>query len=77
MWVPETTFLDADAMEPVDNVKGVRKARTKLQCGVCRQPHGACIQCAGDRKCFAAYHPLCGRAAGPARYCPLPHRHAL
>ena len=27
MWVPETTFGDAAAMEPIGNVRGIRAAR--------------------------------------------------
>ncbi len=42
----------------------VSKARWKLRCQLCRQPHGACIQCAGSGSCFAAFHPLCARSAG-------------
>ena len=44
----------------------VSKARRKLLCSLCRQPHGACIQCAGSAACFTAFHPLCARAAGCA-----------
>ena len=42
----------------------VSKARWKLRCQLCRQPHGACMQCAGSATCFAAFHPLCARSAG-------------
>ena len=42
----------------------VSKARWKLRCQLCRQQHGACIQCAGSNSCFAAFHPLCARSAG-------------
>lgn len=42
----------------------VSKDRKKLLCNVCKQPYGACIQCAGGRNCFTAFHPLCARNAG-------------
>ena len=42
----------------------VSRARWKLRCQLCRQPHGACIQCAGSAACFTAFHPLCARSAG-------------
>ena len=40
------------------------QARFSLACGICKRKHGACIQCAGSHRCFAAYHPLCARMAG-------------
>lgn len=42
----------------------VSRARRQLLCGICRQQHGACIQCAGSSSCYAAFHPLCARGAG-------------
>jgi len=63
-WIPETSFVDTEAVGPIDGCARVAKARTALRCGLCRQQHGACIQCAGGRHCFATYHPLCARARG-------------
>ena len=74
LWVPETCPLDqvADAAAQravgiagtVSGLDRVPKARKALLCYLCKQPHGACIQCAGSRKCLVAFHPLCARGAG-------------
>lgn len=63
-WIPETSFGDPDAVEPVDGIQRIGKARLSLRCNLCRQPYGACIQCAGGRTCYSTYHPLCARARG-------------
>jgi hypothetical protein len=42
----------------------VTAARKRLLCTVCRQPYGACVQCAGGKNCFTAFHPLCARNSG-------------
>ena len=63
-WIPETSFGDPDAVEPVDGIPNIGKARLSLRCNLCRQPYGACIQCAGGRTCYSTYHPLCARARG-------------
>lgn len=47
LWVPETTFRDAVRMDVVIGADRVSKARQQLLCTVCKQPYGACIQCAG------------------------------
>lgn len=44
-WVPETYIHSMEAMEPIKNVEGVREERWKLLCAVCKEKHGACIQC--------------------------------
>ena len=43
---------------------GCAQARFQLTCSLCARAHGACIQCAGSRQCFSAFHPLCARRAG-------------
>lgn len=66
-WIPET-FIGAEdthKMEPVQNLKGISKDRFKLLCSICKQRHGACIQCSHGL-CATAFHPLCARAAGLA-----------
>lgn len=40
------------------------QARFQLSCSLCSQTYGACIQCAGSRQCFAAFHPTCAARAG-------------
>ena len=63
-WIPETLFLDPETVEPVDGIARIGRARLSLRCGICRQPYGACVQCAGGAKCYATYHPLCARGRG-------------
>ena len=63
MWTPECTFQDIANMEPVDGIRRIGQGRWSLKCVVCKQEYGSCIQCS-DKKCYAAYHPLCARAAG-------------
>lgn len=63
-WIPETSFKDPEKVEPIDGLERIGKARLALQCMLCKRKHGACIQCAGSRKCYATYHPLCARDAG-------------
>jgi len=62
-WIPETTVLDVDRMEPIDQIKTIQRERWELLCTVCKQRVGAKIQCASPG-CYLAYHPLCARAAG-------------
>jgi hypothetical protein len=64
MWVPETGFQDPVRREPIEGCDKVTAARRQLKCQLCRQQHGAPIQCAGGKACFAAFHPLCARNAG-------------
>jgi hypothetical protein len=51
-------------MEPVVGAASIPTSRQRLLCQLCKQPYGACIQCAGHRLCFAAFHPCCARDAG-------------
>ena len=39
------------------------QARKTLSCAICKQHYGACIQCAGSRSCYSAFHVLCARRA--------------
>ena len=66
-WVPETEIADAHAMEPIAKLDQVSRSRwssvsSGLQCEICKQPHGACIQCSHPN-CFASFHPMCGKMA--------------
>ena len=62
-WIPETTVLDIERMEPIDNIANIQKERWSLLCTVCKQRMGAKIQCCHPG-CYLAYHPLCARATG-------------
>ena len=45
------------------------QARFQLSCSLCSQTYGACIQCAGSRQCFAAFHPTCASREGLRMVC--------
>ena len=62
-WIPETTVLDVDTMQPIDQIDTIQRERWELLCTVCKQRHGAKIQC-DHPGCYLAYHPLCARASG-------------
>lgn len=63
LWIPELWFASAGHMEPVEGFDAIPKGRWKLNCYICKQKMGACIQCA-NRNCFTAFHPTCARRAG-------------
>lgn len=63
IWIPETCLSDIKRMEPIDGLSRINKDRWKLLCSICGVSYGACIQCSNNT-CYAAYHPLCARAAG-------------
>lgn len=63
IWIPETCLSDVKRMEPIDGLSRINKDRWKLLCSICGVSYGACIQCS-NHTCYAAYHPLCARAAG-------------
>ena len=62
-WIPETTVVDIDRMEPIDQIETIQRERWELLCTVCKQRMGAKIQCDAPG-CYLSYHPLCARAAG-------------
>ncbi|GIL92473.1 hypothetical protein Vretifemale_19939 [Volvox reticuliferus] len=66
VWTPGVTFGDPESLEPVERVAKVVQNRASLRCSLCKQPHGACIQCAGGVRCYTAFHPMCAREAGVA-----------
>lgn len=43
-------------------VEKVPKSRWKLNCYICNQNMGACVQC-GNKACFTAFHVTCARRA--------------
>ena len=49
-------------MEPITDVDKVPKSRWKLNCYICQQKMGACIQC-GNKNCYLAFHVTCARKA--------------
>ncbi|KAF2756532.1 hypothetical protein EJ05DRAFT_477655 [Pseudovirgaria hyperparasitica] len=62
IWIPEVSLGNTTFMEPVMDVEKVQKQRWKLQCYICQQKMGACIQC-GNKNCYAAFHVTCARRA--------------
>lgn len=62
MWIPEVSLGNHTFMEPVMDVEKVPKTRWKLNCYICNQKMGACIQC-GNKSCYQAFHVTCARRA--------------
>jgi NuA3 HAT complex component NTO1 len=62
LWIPETAIANQVYMEPIVGIENIPKGRWKLNCIICRQKVGACIQCA-NKNCFQAFHPTCARKA--------------
>lgn len=60
MWIPEISLGNHTFMEPVMDVEKVPKTRWKLNCYICRQKMGACIQCS-NKNCYQAFHVTCAR----------------
>ncbi|KAK0825658.1 hypothetical protein LTR73_006812 [Friedmanniomyces endolithicus] len=62
IWIPEVTVANMTFMEPITDVDKVPKGRWKLNCYICNQKMGACIQC-GNKNCYLAFHVTCARRA--------------
>ncbi|KAK4955443.1 hypothetical protein LTR66_013441 [Elasticomyces elasticus] len=62
IWIPEVTIANNTFMEPIQDVEKVPKPRWKLNCYICHQKMGACIQC-GNKNCYQAFHVTCARRA--------------
>jgi NuA3 HAT complex component NTO1 len=60
IWIPEVTIANMTFMEPITDVDKVPKGRWKLNCYICNQRMGACVQC-GNKNCFTAFHVTCAR----------------
>ncbi|KJE94197.1 hypothetical protein CAOG_04877 [Capsaspora owczarzaki ATCC 30864] len=64
MWIPEVSFGDADAMEPVESVDNIPRDRWQLPCDTCYQnKQGAPIQCS-VKTCMKAFHVTCAQREG-------------
>ncbi|KAJ4850515.1 hypothetical protein Tsubulata_027502 [Turnera subulata] len=61
-WSPEVYVEDLVRMEPIMNVRGIREARRKSVCNVCKVKCGACVRCSHG-SCRTAFHPMCAREA--------------
>lgn len=62
IWIPEVNISNMTFMEPITDVDQVPKSRWKLNCYICNQKMGACIQC-GNKACYQAFHVTCARKA--------------
>ncbi|RMZ84881.1 hypothetical protein DV738_g452, partial [Chaetothyriales sp. CBS 135597] len=62
-WIPEVQIGNPSLMEPITDVEKVPPSRWKLNCYICLQAMGACIQCS-DGRCYRAFHLTCARQAG-------------
>ncbi|AAS51419.1 ACR193Cp [Eremothecium gossypii ATCC 10895] len=63
IWIPELFFANQHYMEPIEGIDMVPRSRWKLNCYICKQKCGACIQCS-NKNCFVAYHVTCAKRAG-------------
>lgn len=63
LWINELYFANPIYMEPIEGIDLIPKSRWKLNCYICKQKVGACIQCT-NRSCFQAYHVTCAKRAG-------------
>lgn len=63
LWINELYFANPIYMEPIEGIDSIPKSRWKLNCYICKQKVGACIQCF-NRNCFQAYHVTCAKRAG-------------
>ncbi|RMZ92356.1 hypothetical protein DV736_g448, partial [Chaetothyriales sp. CBS 134916] len=63
IWIPEVQIGNPSLMEPITDVEKVPPSRWKLNCYICLQAMGACIQCS-DGRCYRAFHLTCARQAG-------------
>ncbi|KAF9112970.1 putative PHD type zinc finger protein with BAH domain-containing protein [Mortierella sp. AM989] len=62
VWIPETTFVDVEALSPIESIGRIRHERWKQACSICKQKSGACISC--GEGCKKVFHVSCARDAG-------------
>lgn len=58
LWIPEVSIGSVDRMEPITKISSIPKSRWDLNCVLCRERVGACIQCS-VKTCKTAYHVTC------------------
>ncbi|KAJ8271642.1 hypothetical protein COCON_G00105010 [Conger conger] len=58
LWIPEVSIGSPEKMEPIMNVSRVPSNRWALQCCLCKEKSGACIQCSA-KNCHTAFHVTC------------------
>ncbi len=63
-WFPSNPGFAPGPLHPL--APQAVQSRSSLLCFLCKQPHGAPVQCAGDSRCYTAFHPMCAREAGLA-----------
>ncbi|GMG39355.1 unnamed protein product [Ambrosiozyma monospora] len=63
LFINELYFANPTYMEPIEGLLNIPKSRWKLNCYICKQKVGACIQCHRS-SCVTAYHVTCARRAG-------------
>lgn len=63
VWIPEVEFGNPSLKEPVTKIARIPEDRWTLQCEICEQRNGACIQC-DIRNCHVSYHVTCAQRAG-------------
>ncbi|OWB74107.1 hypothetical protein B5S31_g3886 [[Candida] boidinii] len=60
LWIHELYFANPSFMEPIEGIQYIPQSRWKLNCYICKQKIGACIQCSKP-SCFLAYHATCAK----------------
>ena len=63
VWINELNFGNWHYLEPIEGVERIPNLRWKLNCFICKQKMGACIQCS-TKNCFTAYHVSCAKRLG-------------
>ncbi|XP_057715038.1 protein Jade-1 [Corythoichthys intestinalis] len=63
LWIPEVSIGNPEKMEPITNVSHIPSNRWALNCCLCKDKTGACIQCSA-KNCRVAFHVTCGLHAG-------------
>lgn len=64
LWTPTVRVPDDTSfLEPIRDMDLIDPERWTLNCYVCRQKQGTCIQCAA-KDCFVAFHCTCAQTAG-------------